>query len=120
MWLNLKRKSFEVKNYISKVFDTKTTFEAETLVWAAGVKAVILKGLDKAQFLTKNHRLKVNEFHQIVGLDDVFAIGDVAQMETEEFPNGHPMMAQPAIQQGHVPAHGAPPQAPPVLFLWRG
>ncbi len=97
VWKNIRVTDYDGKKVLT---NTKTTFEAETLVWAAGVKAVILKGLDKAQFLTKNHRLKVNEFHQIVGLDDVFAIGDVAQMETEEFPNGHPMMAQPAIQQG--------------------
>ena len=42
----------------------------------------------------------MNEFHQVIGLDGVFAIGDVAQMETEKFPEGHPMMAQPAMQQG--------------------
>ena len=31
-----------------------------------------------------------------------FAIGDIASMETEAFPNGHPMMAQPALQQGKL------------------
>lgn len=80
--------------------NTKTIFDAETLVWAAGVKAVGLKGLDAETFLCRGNRLRVNEFHQIEGLEDVFAIGDVAQMETEAFPHGHPMMAQPAIQQG--------------------
>ncbi len=95
-------KNIRVTDYDGKLVstNTKTIFEAETLVWAAGVKAVSLKGLDAEGLLSRDKRLKVNEFHQIVGLEDVFAIGDVAQMVTEEFPHGHPMMAQPAIQQG--------------------
>ena len=33
-------------------------------------------------------------------LKTFFAIGDVAQMESDKWPHGHPMMAQPAMQQG--------------------
>ncbi len=80
--------------------DTDTSFNTATLVWAAGVSAVSIKGLDAKEFLCRGNRLKVNEFHQVEGFKEIFAIGDVAQMESEEFPNGHPMMAQPAIQQG--------------------
>lgn len=80
--------------------DTDTSFNTATLVWAAGVSAVSIKGLDAKEFLCRGNRLKVNEFHQVEGFKEIFAIGDVAQMETEDFPNGHPMMAQPAIQQG--------------------
>lgn len=97
VWKNIRVIDYDGKRAMT---DTKTIFEAETLVWAAGVKAVGLKGLDAGDFLCRGDRLRVDEFHQIVGLQDVFAIGDVAQMETEQFPNGHPMMAQPAIQQG--------------------
>ncbi|MAU27392.1 MAG: FAD-dependent oxidoreductase [Muricauda sp.] len=82
--------------------DTETSFETATLVWAAGVKAVSIKGLDAKNFVTRGNRLKVNRFNQVEGFDNVFAIGDVAHMETEAFPNGHPMMAQPAIQQGRL------------------
>lgn len=80
--------------------DTDTSFNTATLVWAAGVSAVSIKGLDAKEFLCRGNRLKVNKFHQVEGFKEIFAIGDVAQMETEDFPNGHPMMAQPAIQQG--------------------
>ncbi|AEM71421.1 NADH dehydrogenase (ubiquinone) [Allomuricauda ruestringensis DSM 13258] len=97
VWKNIRVTDYDGKKVTT---NTKTIFEAETLVWAAGVKAVGLKGLDVRELLSRDNRLKVNEFHQIVGLEDVFAIGDVAQMVTEEFPHGHPMMAQPAIQQG--------------------
>lgn len=97
VWKNIRVTDYDGKKVST---NTKTIFEAETLVWAAGVKAVALKGLDAEALLCRGNRLRVNEFHQIVGLENVFAIGDVAQMETEEFPHGHPMMAQPAIQQG--------------------
>lgn len=80
--------------------DSDTNFEAATLVWAAGVQAVSIKGLDGAELLTRGKRLKVNHFNQVEGYQEIFAIGDVAHMETEKYPQGHPMMAQPAIQQG--------------------
>ena len=51
---------------------------------------------------SKLKRIRVNEFNQVIGYPNIFAIGDIAYMESEEFPNGHPMMAQPAIQQGKL------------------
>ncbi len=95
-------KDVRVTGYDGKLVTTKTdlTFESATLVWAAGVKAVCIKGLDAKGFLTYGGRLKVNEFSQVIGFNDIFAIGDVALMETVDCPKGHPMMAQPAIQQG--------------------
>ncbi len=80
--------------------DTDTIFKTATLVWAAGVQAVNIKGLDAKDLLCRGGRLKVNEFNQVDGFENIFALGDVAQMESEEYPHGHPMMAQPAIQQG--------------------
>ncbi|PRX55480.1 NAD(P)/FAD-dependent oxidoreductase [Flagellimonas meridianipacifica] len=95
-------KDVRVSDYDGKqvTTNTDTSFEACTLVWAAGVKAVSIKGLDAEELLSRGSRLKVNHFHQVEGFEEIFAIGDVAQMETEEFPEGHPMMAQPAMQQG--------------------
>ncbi|NAY93192.1 FAD-dependent oxidoreductase [Muricauda sp. JGD-17] len=79
---------------------TNTSFETATLIWAAGVQAVNIPGLNGKELLCRGNRLKVNRYHQVEGFEEIFAIGDVAQMETEAFPNGHPMMAQPAMQQG--------------------
>ena len=95
-------KNVRVTNYDGKTVTTTTdlTFETATLVWAAGVKGATIKGLDAEEFITNGNRILVNEFNQIKGLNNIFAIGDVANMITEEFPNGLPMMAQPAIQQG--------------------
>jgi NADH dehydrogenase len=70
-----------------------------TLIWAAGVTGAPIKGL-RPEVLLKNNRYQVNEVSRVVGYDTVFAIGDIAQMTTEQYPDGHPQVAQPAIQQG--------------------
>ncbi|MFI1771477.1 NAD(P)/FAD-dependent oxidoreductase [Thalassobellus citreus] len=95
-------KNVRVTNYDGKTVTTNTdlTFEAATLVWAAGVKGATIKGLDSEEFITRGNRLVVNEFNQVKGYNHIFAIGDIASMVSDEFPNGFPMMAQPAIQQG--------------------
>ena len=78
----------------------KTQFETAALIWAAGVKGVRLEGLTQASCQGKGGRLKVDTFNQVEGYQDIYAIGDIAEMSSEELPYGHPMMAQPALQQG--------------------
>ena len=97
VWKNIRVESYD--GNLAKT-NTDTNFETATLIWAAGVKAVTLKGLDAADLLSRSQRLLVNEYHQINGFEHIFAIGDVAQMESSDYPYGHPMMAQPAMQQG--------------------
>jgi NADH dehydrogenase len=95
-------KNVRVTNYDGNTVTTNTdlTFETATLVWAAGVKGATIRGLNTKEFVTKGNRLLVNEFNQVKGFDNIFAVGDIACMTNDEFPNGLPMMAQPAIQQG--------------------
>ena len=71
---------------------------SETLIWAAGVTGRMVKGLDKAQ--TEKSRYLVDEFNRVQGYDDVFAIGDVAIMQTKDLSKGHPQVAPVAMQQG--------------------
>ena len=71
---------------------------AETLIWAAGVTGRIVKGLDKAK--TERSRYVVDEYNRVKGYTDIFAIGDVAYMECEDYPKGHPQVAPVAMQQG--------------------
>ncbi|WP_046744293.1 NAD(P)/FAD-dependent oxidoreductase [Kordia zhangzhouensis] len=78
----------------------KPIFRTATLIWSAGVKGATIPGVDGKEFTTRGNRISVNEFNQIKGLDDVYAVGDIACMQSEVYPDGHPMMAQPAIQQG--------------------
>ncbi|WP_024480089.1 NAD(P)/FAD-dependent oxidoreductase [Cellulophaga baltica] len=95
-------KNTRVKSYDGKLATTQTelSFEAATLVWAAGVKGAAIKGLDAEELLIRGNRIKVNEFSQVIGHENIFAVGDVAGMELPDYPCGHPMMAQPAMQQG--------------------
>ncbi len=99
VWKNVRVTSYDGTTVTT---DSDLTFESETVVWAAGVKGAAIKGLDAEQFVSRGNRILVNEFNQVKGIDHIFAIGDVAQMESESTPHGHPMMAQPAIQQGKL------------------
>jgi NADH dehydrogenase len=76
----------------------------KTLIWAAGVKGNPIAGLT-AESLGRSSRLKVDEYNRVKGYENIFAIGDVALMDGDaKYPNGHPMMAPPAMQQGELVA----------------
>ncbi len=72
--------------------------QSTTVIWSAGVSGNPIPGLCKEY--RNGNRVEVDEFNRVKGESDVFAIGDVAFMQTAEFANGHPQVAQPAIQQG--------------------
>jgi len=69
-----------------------------TLIWAAGVKAIAIKGLPEASY-GHGGRLLVDEFNKVDELSNVFAVGDICLMQNEVTPKGHPQVAQVAIQQ---------------------
>lgn len=77
-----------------------TTLRTKNLIWAAGVTGATIEGFRETQLVEGPNRYKVNAFNQVAGFENIFAIGDVAYMETEAYPKGHPQVAQPAIQQG--------------------
>ena len=71
----------------------------ETLIWTAGVKGEPMPGIP-AEAVGRGGRIIVDEYSRVKGCgDSLFAIGDIALMETPDYPHGHPQMAQPAIQQ---------------------
>lgn len=96
-------KNMLVTDFDGKIVRTNTedTFEAITVIWAAGVMGANIKGLDSKDIVVPGNRVKVDAFNRVEGLENVFAIGDIAMMETEAYSKGHPMVAQPAIQQGN-------------------
>ncbi len=71
-----------------------------TLIWAAGVKGNVVTGLNKEA--VNRNRIAVDKFNCVKGYDNIFAIGDVAYLETENYPNGLPMVAPVAIQQAET------------------
>lgn len=72
---------------------------AGSLIWTAGVKGQFPKGI-QPDVIVRGNRIEVDQFNRIKNKKDIFAIGDVAFMSTEAYPNGHPMVAPTAIQQG--------------------
>ena len=95
-------KNMRVTNYDGRTITTNSdlVFDTATVIWTAGVQGAVVAGLNANALVDKVERIRVNEFNQVKGYNDIFAIGDIASMETTDFPQGHPMMAQPALQQG--------------------
>lgn len=79
---------------------TGDMYKTATFIWAAGVTGAPVNGIDGESLIPKANRYEVDGFSKIKGLERVYAIGDIALMRNERYPNGHPMVAQPAIQQG--------------------
>lgn len=81
-------------------FKDGSTIRTRNLIWAAGVTAMRFNGLSDEMY-GRSNRLLVDEFNKIIGTENIYAIGDTAFMESDKnFPNGHPQVAQPAMQQG--------------------
>ena len=97
-------KNVRVTNYDGRIITTNTdlTFDSATVIWTAGVQGASVAGLNADSLVEKVERIRVNQYNQVVGYKNIFAIGDIASMESEEYPQGHPMMAQPALQQGKL------------------
>lgn len=96
--LNTFVESYE--DHVVKTNKEDLSFQTETFIWSAGVTGAAIEGLKEGALMEKANRYNVNAFNQIDGYENIFAIGDIALMTSEEFPKGHPMVAQPAIQQG--------------------
>ena len=80
---------------------TGDKIRSNIVIWTAGIKANEINGLSKSS-MGKNGRIIVDRFNRIDGTEDIFAIGDVCLMKEEKFPNGHPQVAQVAIQQARL------------------
>lgn len=82
-------------------FADNSTIRSNMLIWTAGVSAVKFEGLPAESF-GKGGRLLVNRVNMVKGFTDIFAIGDIAFMTEDKWPNGHPQVAQVAIQQART------------------
>lgn len=79
-----------------------TTIESKNLIWAAGVTAKAFNGFSMDSF-GKGKRLKTNSFNLVNGYDNIYALGDCALVQGDiGYPEGHPQLAQPAIQQAKI------------------
>lgn len=82
------------------ITDKGEIINSKNFIWTAGVTGASVPGIKEDSMHERLNRYRVNRFNQVKGYPRIFALGDIAYMETERYPNGHPQVAQPAIQQG--------------------
>jgi len=82
-----------------KLGDGKT-IPTKNVIWSAGVMGVVPHGISK-NIIERGNRVRVDSVCRVEGHSNIFAIGDVAAMITDETPKGHPGVAQVAIQMGN-------------------
>lgn len=91
-----------VEDYDGETLKLKSDdfLRSKNVIWSAGVMGAVINGFGAEHVIERINRYKVNQYNQVIGYNNVFAIGDIAHMSTEAYPKGHPQVAQPAIQQG--------------------
>ena len=76
----------------------------QTVIWVSGICANTVEGFP-AESIGHAGRFLTNRFCRVKGVKDVYAIGDVSLVEgDEEYPLGHPQLAQVAMQQAKTVA----------------
>lgn len=91
-----------VKDYVNDtvIFADGATIQTKLLFWTAGVTSKVFDGIPQESY-GKGRRLLVDEYNKVQGLQNIYAIGDTCLQTTDKaWPQGHPQLAQVAIQQG--------------------
>ncbi len=84
------------------VFSNGEKLPAKTLIWAAGVTAKVFEGIPKECY-GRGKRLLVDAYNKLINTENIYAIGDTCLQTTDtKYPDGHPQLAQVAIQQGKL------------------
>lgn len=92
-----------VKDYDGKnvLLQNGSYIPSSTVLWAAGIKGNIPVGVNN-ELIAKGNRIIVDQFNRVRGAGNIYAIGDLAFMETSKYPFGHPQVATVAIQQADL------------------
>lgn len=94
--------NYQVKDYVDGkvLFTNGESIATKSLIWAAGVTASVFEGLPKESY-GRGRRMLVDAYNKVEGTDNIYAIGDTCLQTTDSyFPDGHPQVAQVAIQHG--------------------
>ena len=91
----------KVDNYDGETitFEGSKSVRTKNVIWSAGVMGSVPEGLSK-DIVMRGNRVKTDNICRVEGFENIFAIGDVAAMITNDTPKGHPGVAQVAIQMG--------------------
>jgi len=112
---SLKAKEFLERSGVNVLTGTKVTgstdncvfispgdrIDTSMIIWTAGIRGNRVEGLDPRVY-TRGGRIITDRYSKVKGYDNIFALGDVAFTTDEKYPNGHPQVAQVAIQQGKL------------------
>lgn len=86
-------------------YDGETAFlnngkeiKTRTVIWTAGIIGNSISGLPETA-AAKGNRIKTDRFNKVHGCENIYALGDIAYLETPKYPNGHPQVANVAINQ---------------------
>jgi NADH dehydrogenase len=92
-----------VKDYDGNLLtlNTNETIKTKTVIWSAGVTGNKIGGFSNDE-ITPNNRIIVDRCNKVIGPSNIFAIGDIAFMKTPNYPNGHPQVANVAINQAKL------------------
>jgi NADH dehydrogenase len=92
-----------VKDYNGKTVSLEGSAEipSSVVIWAAGIKGNIPGGISK-ELIVRGNRIKTDRYCKVEGYSNIYAIGDLAYMETPKYPNGHPQVAPVAMQQADL------------------
>ncbi|MCB9262389.1 MAG: NAD(P)/FAD-dependent oxidoreductase [Flavobacteriales bacterium] len=74
------------------------TIETKTVIWSAGIMANTIEGIESNQ-IGRGGRILVDRANRLNGSQNIFVVGDMALMQTEKYPNGHPQLANIANGQ---------------------
>lgn len=91
-----------VKDYLNGnvLLSNGESIPTNALIWTSGVIGREISGLP-ADVIGKGRRIIVDEYNRVINFPDIFAIGDISlQTSDKNYPQGHPQLAQVAIQQG--------------------
>ncbi|HNZ61597.1 MAG TPA: NAD(P)/FAD-dependent oxidoreductase [Paludibacteraceae bacterium] len=92
-----------VKDYDGNILQLSNGefIRTRTVIWVAGVTGNTVDGLSQ-EVVTRGNRIKVDRYNKVQGYQNIFAIGDLACMSTPKYPNGHPQVANVAINQAKL------------------
>jgi len=75
--------------------------KSQNLIWAAGISGKLMKGLEEQDY-GQGRRILVDRASKLLNYNNIYSVGDIALMRTDKYPEGHPQVAQVAIQQGKL------------------
>ena len=99
-------------------FADGSEMKSNMVIWTAGITGEQFDFVEKKPTMARGNRFVVDDFSRVVGLEDVYAIGDIAGSETPEYPHGYPQVAQVAIQAARNLARNLSSRSPSRPFVY--